>query len=303
MVLDYKLFESNQEYHNKFKDIDIPYNDSYYDNYMKEYLDNNIPNEFILVNYFSKLYCSTDDTEYAIEDLIEPLGKFSHITITNELFVNIIENMHQPKKPIVDYNNFDVMYRGLSVLDVLLSICNYNITLDNLYNQLHFIDFNKLNKLNKSCDYDNIKNKLPQTIKKIFTLVYNKNPNSLLNLNTFEYIIKYNMIEQHKPSNINQYKLLYKYEKSINRLKSYKNFTPDIECLQNACTIKDNTTVVKNLLKSIEPNSICLSNALEHIDNKIIYLLLEKINPTVEQIIQYCELKNDSVTKLLVQQL
>lgn len=300
MELDYGLFETNQEYHDVIKNISTPYNSSYYDIYMKKYLENNIPNEFILVNYFTKLYCWTYGTDYSIEIAIKPLNRFSNITITNELFTKIIENINDPNKYAINYDNLELIYKGLSVFYNLIMICNYDITLNDLHDKLHLINLNNLGKLP---NYYSAKKNLIPLIKKIFTIVYDKNPNYQINTNTFEYIFKFNLLDNYKIKNYDEYKLLYKYEKSIKKIKFYKNYNPNIDCLHNACDIKDNVTVVKNLLKSIEPDSICLTNSLKYIDNKIIYILLEKINPTTEQVIQYCELKKDFVTKLLVEKL
>ena len=300
MNFNYKLFESDQDYHNEIKNILSPYDTTYYDVYIKKYLMFNEPNEFILVNYFTKLYCWTYNNEYPIKDAIEPLSKFSNIFITNDIFTKIIESIHEPKKSIVNYDDLITMYMGLCVFYNLLLVCEYNITLDNLYEKIHLINLEKLDELR---NYEDAKKKLLPMIKNMFTLIFNKNPNYQVNLNTCEYIIKHNLIENFKIVNINEYKLLYKYEKNIKKLESYKNFNPDIECLQNACMIKDNVIVIENLFKHIEPDSVCLTNALGYIDNTIIPILLEKIKPTKEQIIQYCQLKNDFTTELLIEQL
>lgn len=41
----------------------------------------------------------------------------------------------------------------------------------------------------------------------------------------------------------------------------------DIRCLENARKIKSNSYIISSLMKTIKPNSNCLSNALKYMDN------------------------------------
>lgn len=294
-----KLFETNQEYLDSYKDIQIPYSDVYYSVHMENYLKSNIPNEFVLINYFTKLYCWTCGTEYAIKNAIKHINKFSHIKITKELFKKIMNNVYGSRKTKPDYNDLELWYIALSVLEKLLSVCKFDLNLMDLFESINPINLSILSTIP---NYKQAKKNLIPLIKKIFTLVFDSNPESLTP-ETFEFVCKYKLIDNLPIQNQIQYKLTYRYETSIKKLKSYKNFIPDIKCLENACEIKNNLVVITNLLKTIEPNQKCLSNALAHIDNQVIYLLVEKINPTKEQIINYCELKNDLMMRLLVERL
>lgn len=211
-----------------------------------------------------------------------------------------MNNVNGPRKTKPDYNDLELWYIALSVLEKLLSVCEFDLDLMDLFESINRINLSILSEIPK---YNQAKKNLIPLIKKIFILVFDSEPEFPITPETFEFVCKYNLIDNLPIQNQIQYKLTYKYETSIKKLKSYKNFIPDIECLENACEIKDNSMVITNLLKTIEPNPKCLSNALAHIDNKVIYLLVEKINPTKEQIIDYCVLKNDSVMRLLVEKL
>jgi hypothetical protein len=116
-----------------------------------------------------------------------------------------------------------------------------------------------------------------------------------------DFIFKHEIIPNYKIRNKEEYQLLYKYETKIRKLKAYKLYAPDICCLENAFYIKNNTAIINYLMKTITPNSECLSNALTHPDNKVVTILLESVSPSKSQILDYCLLtKNKFIYSLLV---
>lgn len=309
--MDYKLFETNQEYHDKYKNLSTPCDSDYYDVHLKNYLENNEPNEFILTNYFTKLYSRTYDNETNIKYALEFVNYFKNIYISQDLMNEIFSNIHGPinwKTKEIDngFNDLDLMRIFVNVIYKLLTTCAHNITIETFYSITKNINIDKFylvaHKLMSKYKKKNTDD-LVQDIKKIFEYLYQLDKEQEIQLNTLEYLIKFKFIDNYKPKNILEYRLLYKYETSIKKFKSFKNFIPDIYCLENACEIKSNTTVVKNLLKTIQPNSICLNNALKFTNNKVVELLLDLIDPTLEQVQNYSRLLNDDTLCILLNRL
>ena len=53
-------------------------------------------------------------------------------------------------------------------------------------------------------------------------------------------------------------------------------------------------------MESVDPNSICLDNALKYENNTIVDLLLTKIKPSKEQLLKYCKtIKSSTMINLI----
>ena len=281
LQLDYKLFESDQEYHDKIKNYLTRYDTDYYDIYLTKYLEsNNNPTELVLVNFFTKLYSWT----YAIKSNIEAALKFTkyfkNIFISKELLDKIFSIMNERQ-------DYDFIIIFMSVLDDLLKKSNHDIRVEDFNTQCKKIHWKKLLNSTRSYDKDKIK-LLVDVMKIIFTHLYKLNTNQIISIEGLEFLFENNFLSDYMPTNVIEYRLMYKYEKSIKKLKSFKNFKPDIYCLENACKIKSNAYIISSLMKTIRPNSNCLSNALKYIDNyRVVELLLNEVEPTIEQIVSY----------------
>jgi len=304
--LDYKLFESNQEYHDKFKNYSTPYDSDYYNIYLTKYLEaNNNPTELVLVNFFTKLYSWTYHITHNIETALKFTKYFKNIYISKDLIEKIFSNIydkinHETMEFQLGYANMDIIIIVMCVLDNLLKNLNHNIRAEDFYAQCKKIDWNKLLNSTKSYNKNEIK-LLVDVMKKIFTHLYNLDTDQIISIEGLEFLFENNFLLDYKPMNIIEYRLMYKYETSIKKLKLFKNFKPDIYCLENACEIKSNSYVISSLIKTIKPNSICLSNALKYVENhKVVELLLNEVEPTIEQIKFYGKkLHNSTLTMLL----
>lgn len=303
--IDYDLFESDQEYHDKIKNYSTPYNSDYYDVYLKKYLEsNNNPTELVLVNFFTKLYSWTYDIKTNIETAIEFTKYFKNIFITQELLNKIFSNIYDVRewktgKIELGYSNRNIIIISMYVLDDLLKNSNHNIKVEDFYSQCKKINWNKVFDSSTSYKNDNIK--LLDVIKKIFTYLYNLDKNQIISVDGLEFLFEKNLLLDYIPKSIIEYRLMYKYETKIKKLKSFTNFKPNIYCLENACKIKSNSYIILSLMKTIKPNSNCLTNALKYKDNyKVVELLLNEVEPTIEQIISYGKkLHNPTLTMLL----
>ena len=311
---DFKLFETDQEYNDKFKNYATPYDSDYYEIYLNAYLKSNKPNELVLVNFFTKLYSFTYDSETIFKEIKKFIQHFAGMTLTAKLIEQIFSNCydkvddrehnnyhnhnqnHKNTKLIYSKDTLERVFYSFNEL-VKISKLSTDINTNILYSNLELI------KIDLNVELTDVMRKL---LSEIFINIWACYPTKPINLNTWEFIVKFKLIN---PSSMIDlvgqfhYVILYKYETKITELNKIKKFNPNIDCLKNACTIKNNTTVVKNLLKKINPDSSCLTIALTHSNNSVVKLLLEKIQPTKEQILIYCELKNDLIMKALIEKL
>jgi hypothetical protein len=299
--IDTICFSENQKLHDDLKYKTAPYNTEYYDVILKKYLKTNTPNEFILVNFFSKLYCWTFGEQFVIKIINEYMNYFKHITITQDLLNNIFKNIKSHKicesTPIPFYNDYIVIYRSFKTIEILLLNNKLeNLILSDVYEHIKLIDFEKNREINLSKDIHNV-------LSNIFEIIYSNNKKEILSFDVISFIYKHKLIKHYICKSQSEYELSFKYLKKIDHTK----FIINLECLENACCIKNNTTMISKIMTKfkINPSSKCLENALLFIDNTgVIKLLLTKnISASKEQILQYCKLKNDSVMELLVNSL
>ena len=303
--IDPNSFCRDQKIHDDLKQNTAPYNTDYYDVALKTYLKTNKPNEFILVNFFSKLYCWTCGEVWVVEIIEEYMSHFKHITITQDLLNNIFENIKSHKvcesKPIPFYNDYIVTYRSFYTLEILLSNNKTeNLILIDVYEHIKSINFNKKTAY---IDRDLTKDAINH-LKNIFEVIYSNNKKEILSPELISFIYKYKLIKHYICKSQNEYALSFKYLTKID--KTNKKYIINEECLENACCIKNNNVIVSQIITKfkINPTSKCLDNALKFIDNiNVVQLLLEHITSSKEQLLKYCELKNDNVITLLINKL
>lgn len=303
-IFDCKLFETDQKYHDKFKNYQTPYNTDYYDIYLKKYLENNVPTELILINYFTKLY----SWNYNISQALNLAKYFIDLHISKDLLKKIFLNIYGPidwktNELSLGFDNFNLMIIFVNVLEKILNKSMCNIDVESLYSNMKNIKINYFISTYQIKKSDKEKLRLLiEPIKKLYNNLYKLNKDEEIQIETLEYLIEHNLLDEYIPKNIIEYRLMYKYETSIRKLKSFKNFKPDIYCLENACKIALNTNIIASLIKTIEPNSVCLSNALKHKNNhKVIKILVDKVEPTIEQIKIYGYKLHDLTLNILIE--
>lgn len=289
--IDWDLFCSNQNYHDTIKNHDKKYCHKYYD--VIAQCPN--PNTFVLVNMMSKLFAWTCGENYVQTIITNLASKFAPIVITTDLFFELLDRMQNYsfyKQGLEKASAGETLRRGLFMVNVLLEKCACE--------PLNINDFIQYVKSN----YFIIYSEKPygylttaQLVKSICTKIIQSNPALQINLDCIEYMLSNNLFVNWQPETQEQYRLLFKYQKKVNK---NTKFPHDIECLENACTILNNEAVVSSLMKLVNPNPQCLSNALVHPNNRVIPILLAKVSPSVQQILLYCKAKDDNIMETLV---
>ncbi len=302
--IDWDLFCSNQKYHQSIKDANKQLDSKYFE------IIAQCPNlnSFVLVNLMDMLsrwsWCDT-----ALIEINKIANRATHILITQDLFYKLLDRLIESNnKDKSEYSRYNNTRRGLYLINLLLgkSQCEpLNIN--------NFIQYCKTNyqeiflpKPKKQMFYSSYKecenkaNEIPnpsELVQAICTKQIQTNPSQQILFDNLEYAIKLNLLEKFEPETQEEYRMLFKYQKKVNH---NKKFPHDIQCLENACTIPDNDVVVASIIKKIQPNSQCLSNALVYPDNKVIRILLDKVTPTAQQVLDYLKLKQDRITEALV---
>ena len=309
LPINNKLFESLQKYHDTFKNYSKPYDTDYYNVYLIKYLESNDnPTELVLVNFFTKLYSWTYGIKSNIETALRFTKYFKNTFISKELLNKIFSNIYGPpdwetNKIELGYSNINVIIILMCVMDDLLKNLNHDIKVEDLYSQCKKILWKNLLNSTSSYDKDNVK-LLVDVMKKIFTQLYNLDADQIISVDGLEFLFENNFLTDYVPKNIVEYRLMYKHVTSVKKLKSFKNFKPDIYCLENACVIKSNTRVISSLMKTIKPDSNCLSNAIKYTDNyRVVELLLNEVDPTIEQIVLYGKILRNPTLDILLEKI
>lgn len=86
-----------------------------------------------------------------------------------------------------------------------------------------------------------------EKLKKLFTKMYINDKKQNIQIETLDYIFKYDLIKHYDVNEQYKYEMLYKYYLIPKQLEDRFKFT--IRCLENACKIKNNTDIVKNYYK------------------------------------------------------
>lgn len=294
-MIDHERFENDHTYHLFLQQTTLPYSEQYYD-ILEKFLENNKPTEIIFENFFGKLFCFMQDEIHVIKKLDRFLEKFSNIIVEVNMLGKIFSNLKSEKEMWEDdieagYKNLwcnkYVIGRIVYILYKLYTKKQLNITLDNLY-----VHVNKINWKFQS-------KKTFEILKKIFTKIYENDRKQNIRTETLNYIFKYCLIRKFIVNEQYQYEMLYKYYLLPKSLDDRFKFT--VECLENACEIKNNVNVVNKLLQVVKPNLRCLDNALKFKSNNVVKLLLPKIKATKTQIIQYYKKYNDDTLLCLLE--
>jgi hypothetical protein len=254
--INYNKMLTDQTYHDELRKLDK----SVYVELIHDTLENITANELMFINYLQNYstYSNQDSNQY--------------IKI-EKLKANI-------KQIFGDTLNFDAKFFN-QCLDVIkkndiqskfLIECVINIE----WHNISFFDcFNKLSTTSNLLE--------------IFTMIYPDQPPNFIkdflpsySSSYYGYYKNLSRISTYSfvPKNFNDYKHLFKYSSDENFVDY---FQPDLECLINACNIRDNINIIKLLIeeKGITPNEESLKNASCLTNNKkIVRYILEYVKPT-----------------------
>lgn len=288
VTIDYDRFEIDQSYHDELIKPLAPYNTKYHDMVL-DYLYHKKANHMILCNWISRIKSSTAG-ECSVKDMVDKLiPKINNVVITGQLYNDLLVILFQ-----ISSKDSGTIKRGLYFIQELLyknHVIFDQISVDSF---VYFMTSNNIYPSVKMQSYSCWSSFGLQ--KNIIAKLYEHDKN--ISISSLEYIYNFDLISNYKVRNIEEYRLLFKYYKKINK---HKDFVYDIKCLENACTIHNNTKVVERIMSSVEPSSKCLDNALKHENNGLLVeLLLTKIKPSKEQLLQYCSTIKSSTMRSLI---
>jgi len=290
-IYDTDDFYTNNEHRmldQDFHDVLItnaPY--SSYCNLIKKYCttkSNADTDGIILTNWitFALKACNDMQESDVITTTRDITWDFKYIIITETLFKDITKTMEDiPPKHTMEKK------LGIYIIRRLIYTANVYKKLPRSLSPGVFVDSIKnITMTNKQSDGElNIK----KNIINICEMLYNNC--GIVQLTTYEYLLKNKLIYTPHPLNMDEYAMTYKYIKNMRYHELHNarslGLSLNSECLENACLIKNNARTVEYIINHDIVTERCLDNALQCVNNNVISVLLKYIKPTPQQLEKY----------------